>query len=299
MATTTLSLYKLLQPSTVARLILVGKALLVLSIIGLGVFGVQRIASAAFMVKAQSLSMENWPSIVETEAAKPKTSHKIAGRDFTDAVKRNLFGPISVAPVAAASQGAKPVSTVPLDLVGTYITGDSKPYAIIEDRAKKSQEIFLVGDSIFDAAKLSAIFNDRVEIERNGKQEILTIDLAPRSNVDYKDGVAQIGSDEYFVEEAEVDKAINNLPLLLTQARAVPYFKDGQAVGLRLFAIRSGSLFEKIGLKNGDILRAINGNSLGDLSQAIKLFERLKTERSLSLSLERERQEREFKYQVR
>jgi general secretion pathway protein C len=66
-----------------------------------------------------------------------------------------------------------------------------------------------------------------------------------------------------------------------------------------MFAIRSGSLFEKIGIRNGDILKGINGSSLGDLSQAMKLFERLKSERNLNLTLERDRQEREFRYSIR
>ena len=86
---------------------------------------------------------------------------------------------------------------------------------------------------------------------------------------------------------------------MLTQARAVPYFKDGKSIGLRLFAIKSDSIFEKIGLKNADILKAVNGNSLADLTQAIKLFETLKKERSLSLTLERTNEEKEFKYEIR
>jgi general secretion pathway protein C len=105
--------------------------------------------------------------------------------------------------------------------------------------------------------------------------------------------------DEFVVEEAELDKGLENLPLLLTQARAVPYFKDGRSIGLRLFAIKTGSLYEKVGLKNGDILKTINGNNLGDISQALKLFEQLKQERSISLVLEREKQDREFKYTIR
>ena len=41
---------------------------------------------------------------------------------------------------------------------------------------------------------------------------------------------------------------------LFTQIRAVPHFEGGQSIGFRLFAIRRGSLFDKIGLKNGDII---------------------------------------------
>ena len=58
-------------------------------------------------------------------------------------------------------------------------------------------------------------------------------------------------------------------------------------------------MYEKIGLKNGDILKTINGNSLGDISQAMKLFERLKEERSITLTLERSKQQKVYRYQIR
>jgi general secretion pathway protein C len=156
--------------------------------------------------------------------------------------------------------------------------------------------MFVLGDSIFEQATLKKIFLDRVEVERNGKIEILRLDeIGGNAGA----GIVSSGSDDFVIEEAELDKGLENLPLLLTQARAVPYFKDGRSIGLRLFAIKTGSLYEKVGLKNGDILKTINGNNLGDISQALKLFEQLKQERSINLTLERDKQEREFKYTIR
>jgi general secretion pathway protein C len=151
---------------------------------------------------------------------------------------------------------------------------------------------------VFGQAKLVAVYADRVEIDRSGTIEILKLDDTETQGVQFKDGVATVGNDEFLVDEKELDKALENLPLLLTQARAVPYFEQGKAVGIRLFAIKTTSLFEKIGLQNGDVLRTINGNSLADLSEAMKLFERLKQERSISVTLTRNGAQKEFKYQI-
>jgi len=204
-----------------------------------------------------------------------------------------VLGRIS-APVAAAP--TPPPSPLMLSLIGTFLTQGQEPYAIIEDKKKNEQEMFLIGDSVFSQATLKKIYLDRVEVERNGKLEVLRLDeIAGNAGA----GVISSGSDDFVIEEAELDKGLENLPLLLTQARAVPYFKDGRSIGLRLFAIKTGSLYEKVGLKNGDILKTINGNSLGDISQALKLFEQLKSERSIGLTLERDKQEREFKYTIR
>ena len=194
--------------------------------------------------------------------------------------------------------GLPPPSPLSLTLIGTFLTEGQEPYAIIEDKKKQSQDMFLIGNSIFDQATLKKIYQDRVEIERLGKLEVLRLDDFGGSEGPAAGGIAANG-DDYVVDEAELDKGLENLPLLLTQARAVPYFKDGRSIGLRLFAIKSGSLYEKIGLKNGDILKGINGNSLADITQALKLFEQLKQERSINLVLERDKQDREFKYTIR
>lgn len=206
-----------------------------------------------------------------------------------------LFGPIGV---PTPSNQQKPAeSSLPLSLIGVFISGEEEPYAIIQDDKKNVQDIFSPKESIFGAATLLSIFPEKVEIDRNGIKEMLVMD----SNVKSSDTVTTgaISETEFTVAEEELDKALENLPLLLTQARAVPYFKDGKAVGLRLFAIRTGSLFEKIGLLNGDVLKSVNGNSLADLSQAMQLFQKLKEERSIDLALERNMTEKQFKYQIK
>jgi general secretion pathway protein C len=195
-----------------------------------------------------------------------------------------------------AEPETKPISDVPLTLLGTFVESSGGSTAIIENTKEKSQEVFGEGQNIFETAKLVRVEPNRVIISRNGTEEILELDDGPASG-----GGASSGDvDETFqVSEDELNQALDNLPLLLTQARAVPYFKDGKAIGLRLFAIRTGSLYEKAGLKNGDILREINGQSLADISQAAKLFEKLRDERSLNLKLERNREPKTFGYSIR
>ena len=211
-----------------------------------------------------------------------------------------IFGKIGIVPTAAPKllqPTPKPKPNTVFNLIGTFLFDSQEPYAIIEEEKKKTQDIFLIGDTIFEEAKLLSIKSDQVEIERDGKIEVLLLDSAPDSS-DSASGTSGSQND-FVVDEAELDRALENLPLLLTQARAVPFFKEGRAVGLRLFAIKSGSLFEKIGLRNGDVLKSVNGNSLGDLSQAMQLFQKLKDERSISVVLERNLQEQEFRYQIR
>ena len=220
-------------------------------------------------------------------------------RDYALIYKRNVFGPLTKEQATSKPKPApKPETKLALTLIGTFLSGSEDPYAIIESKKSKEQDVFSPGDSIFDAAKLVAIFNDRVDIDRNGTIETLPLEEGSDGSLGDGETVASAGEDSFMVSEAEVDKALENLPLLLSQARAVPYFKNGKSVGLRLFAIKRGSLYEKIGLKNGDILKTINGNSLGDITQAVKLFEKLKEEREIALVLERNGQTKRFSYEI-
>jgi general secretion pathway protein C len=79
----------------------------------------------------------------------------------------------------------------------------------------------------------------------------------------------------------------------------VPHFEGGRSTGFRLFAIRQNSLFDKIGLRNGDIIQRINEVELTDPSRALALFQELRNERELSVEIVRNREPKTLSYQVR
>lgn len=239
--------------------------------------------------------------IPEIAAADPNAIGEDAGtqtrESFAIITSRNIFGakPQAATPVAEAP---KPVTPLKLRLVGTQVPSQGRPFAIIEDSAKKAQDVFELDEMIFDQAKLVEIKEDRVQIDRAGKLEMLLMEDGPTTAP--AEGISSNSDQtEFTVAEAELTDALSNLPRLLSQARAVPYFRDGKSIGMRLFAIRRGSLYEKLGLKNGDIVLAVNDNSLNDPTQALKLFEQLKTERSIAVQVERSGEAANLRYSIR
>jgi len=248
--------------------------------------------------KSLEEELANKITSIKAAASSQEESPFSSERDWSKVSAFTGFGKLGVDKQDASGPAAQPQTPLMLTLIGTFIATGQEPYAIIEDKKKQTQEMFLLEQSVFGQATLKKILQDRVEVERGGKTEVLKLDDFGAGTGGSGGGISANG-DDFVVDEAELDKGLENLPMLLTQARAVPYFKEGRSIGLRLFAIKTGSLYEKIGLKNGDILKSINGNSLGDISQALKLFEQLKQERSISLTLERDKQDREFRYTIR
>lgn len=64
------------------------------------------------------------------------------------------------------------------------------------------------------------------------------------------------------ISRSEIVALQQNIPELLAAARAVPYFRNGRALGLRFFAVKEGRLYSKYGIQNGDIVISIDGVSL-------------------------------------
>ena len=222
--------------------------------------------------------------------------------NYKKLAKQQIFGKIGLPNHNDENKSNKekevPITKVELKLLGVFMWGDGLPSATIaESKKPDSEENYFVNDMINDSTKLVAVYSDKVEIETNGVREALYFDDAKISTS--SSGNEGAAEDVIKVDERELDNALSNLPMLLQQARAVPYFKDGKSIGLRLFAIRPGSLYEKVGLQNGDILKEINGTSLSDITQAVKLFERLKSEKNITLKLERQREDKTLLYEIR
>jgi general secretion pathway protein C len=112
-------------------------------------------------------------------------------------------------------------------------------------------------------------------------------------------GIRLVGEGEYEIERSEVDAALDNMNQLFTQVRAVPHFQGGKSTGFRLFAIRQNSIFDRIGLRNGDIIQSINGEDVSDASKALGLFQNLRNAGNVTVQLVRNKEPKTLSYTFR
>lgn len=114
---------------------------------------------------------------------------------------------------------------------------------------------------------------------------------AGRVLVEGADGLAAISSPAAWIETAGCDStafdAFARSSDLAGQARIVPAFVNGSAIGFRLFSIRPGSPLERAGLKNGDVVARINGEDLTSPDKALRLYASLRCARRFEVELVR------------
>jgi general secretion pathway protein C len=247
-----------------------------------------------------------------TDAGK-RTKNRPLG-DYLAIAKRDLFAAVPTSEPATASGGTMHGAPASLQLLGTGSHGE-RLYAVVEDAKSKQQKILTVGDKI-DDAEVTEIGWRHIVLRRGGQDELLVVapnlgtdgavaasttavTTTPAAAADADAQVKKIGDDRYLVAQAEVEHSLSNLSELFTQMRAVPNMQDGKANGFRLFAIRGGSLFQKIGLQNNDIVQRINGIEINDPGKAMSLFQDLQGETRLSVDVVRGGENRTLSYEIR
>ncbi|MGI5863052.1 MAG: type II secretion system protein GspC [Myxococcales bacterium] len=180
--------------------------------------------------------------------------------------------------------------------------------ASIEDLTANTTAVYMIGDTI-QTAEVIAIERWRVIINNNGRKEYidneagdgstpLPVASAPKHTAvaantsappssDLGKGIRALSQDTYEIPRDEITKAMSNLNDIAMQARIVPAFKDGQATGFKLFSIRPNSLYSKIGIQNGDVIRRINGYEINSPDKALEVYSKLKDSSRIEIELER------------
>lgn len=70
-------------------------------------------------------------------------------------------------------------------------------------------------------------------------------------------------------------------------ARIVPALRDGKPSGVKIYAIRPGSLLAAIGLENGDTLRAVNDVPISTADSALEVYRTHREPDHVDLDIER------------
>ena len=98
------------------------------------------------------------------------------------------------------------------------------------------------------------------------------------------------------MNRSEVNDSLKDLNGLMSQASIQPHNTDGQADGLAILGIKAGSIFRKMGLRNGDIVKSVNNEAIKSPEDLINMYNDLKTAPDVSVQILRRGQERTLNY---
>ncbi len=189
-------------------------------------------------------------------------------------------------------------------------------------RRKKSSasaaKVYAVGDeeSFAPNTKMTLVQPDRIEFLHNGRLEFAEVGLDEGKNIfgpptraaavasseaapkEEETLIRKEAAGKFTVDQREINSALENLDKLYTEIRAVPNFANGKVSGMKILSVKRGSIFAKLGMRRGDVLKRINGMEL-DVKRGFEIFNTLKDEKSITLDLIRQGQPTTVEYEIR
>jgi general secretion pathway protein C len=209
--------------------------------------------------------------------------------DVQSMVSAHLFGIAIADPVAQDPENA-PLSSANLVLAGTIASQDPKHgVAIITDGGPA--KVFAVGDNV-SGASLHSVFLDHVILDRGGILETLVLPRNVASSPQPGPRARRTaGADSRTVAAVDnIRRLVQQDPGILDQVmRTVASYDNaaGKLRGFRAYPGRNRAIFNKLGLKPGDLVTAINGTVLDDPQHSQEVFNTIQTSDHVTITVER------------
>jgi len=232
-------------------------------------------------------------------------------QDYAIITERNLFGgsseglsevqaekvDIEGMPVAVQSLGLK--------LVGTVVANKPEDSsAIIEDLTSRKQEVYREGDEVKNT-RIKRIFRHNVIINTGTRDEVLTMmeeESTGKSAVPARPTRGRptppSETSSIQLDREELESQMADLNELMQQVRIRPFMEGKNPAGFLVSNIKPGSLFSRMGLRNGDVIQGVNGETITTPDQAIELYESLMEGGSIDLDIKRGRRTQKLRYAV-
>jgi len=219
-------------------------------------------------------------------------------------------------PTALDIETLKPTE-LKLKLWGTITGEDGLTRAVIEDQTKKEQAFYRAGEDVA-SAKIKMILREKVVLSVNGEDQILEIEeptgigrpsLAPRggqpvsrpvpppSEADAPPKAAQITPPmSVRIKLSSFGSISDNPEDWANEATVAPYVSDKGETGLMINRITPSSPLRRLGIRNGDVIVGINGQTVSELGDIFGTLLEVSEGEALSLNLKRRGRERQIDF---
>lgn len=261
----------------------------------------------------QIISMKPAPA-AEVKAPPAAAAVREPAEAYRVIPERNLFGTTTKA-VAEKQAGQVQQQDIALliDLRGT-VAGDSKyGFAIVEEKGTRKQRLVKAGD-VIAGAKVVRIKRNTMDILVEDQERTLKIaetkeapilpqpaagaSVRPAPSVPPAPS-GPVPSGAVVLNRSEIGAGFQDMGSMLRQAQVRPYFNAGVPEGFMVSSIQAGSLYQKMGIVDGDIIQGVNNRPIRTADDMMELYNVMKSGPGMALSIKRRGSPETLNYQFR
>ncbi len=226
------------------------------------------------------------------ESATPESE---TAPDYAAVADSHLFGDAEPAPADAPTTPKATLLPVKeeelnLRLIGTVVGTPDISHAIIEDSKVKKQDLYKIGETVASAT-VESIEPDRVTLRYHGQTRILalktdatvTVGRSVEPNSTRPTSVA--GTVTPVQLPASSSSRLAQVEALFHKATIEPYVQNGEAEGLRLTGLENIPIALAVGLRNGDVIRTVNGQTLTSKQKAFQVLQKARAQSKIDMQL--------------
>lgn len=212
------------------------------------------------------------------------------GADVETIAAASIFGKADMAdepvPVADNLDDLEETNLRSLTLRGTLASDQPEFSIAIISNGSNEEKVYVVGDPVAAGASLHAVYRDRVVLNEQGALTTLSL---PREFSNQSAAVVRRASPVRQAQNTQSIQSVvaQNVSRLADVIRPTPYFVNGEQQGYRVYPGRDRQQFASLGLRPGDLIKEIDGQSLSDPTQAMEIFQSLGTADQVSVTVER------------
>lgn len=194
-----------------------------------------------------------------------------------------------------------------LSLIGIIVSQNaSSSVAVLKNEQTGKIKILHIGESINDFI-LSQVFDNRIILKKGEKTYQIFLgrgsliramqplperpEVLSFPEIEEKQAEGQPATDNLIKKEfnrVEVERRLQvELPLIMQEARFVPYIANGRVSGFRITNLPRSSIISEVGIRKNDIIKKINDVELNNMESLFGLYERFKDDNRFEVSIER------------
>jgi type II secretion system protein C len=292
----------------IRKILLVSKLALVIVLGFLIGTAVMTITKSTEVFTPASVSAENNSGI---ESTMPLTT---SPQSYSEIVEQNIFsGETGSSGHDSLTEDKTPITMksvgeeLGLALVGVVAGSPMYSKAVVVNFKTNAQETYKIGEKVANAV-IESIEENKILLVRNGEQMVLHMSFASNEQAKPQDNPKQ--PKPQIIEPAKADEkkplppeientGFGQIETILKNAVIKPHLVNGKMEGLRIDGLENIKGAQIIGLKNGDVVRSVNGHLLTSKQKAFQIFKKSRSQPTIDIELLRDEKTKTLSFDLK
>ena len=230
------------------------------------------------------------PTVAVAPAVEPTQDISISENEMTPTATETL----------EAQAPAEEEMVLSLELIGTAMGNIKDPIVLIKDLETGKEGMYKTGYMVREA-RIVRIAKGEVELDVNGKQAFLRTSEAKRlakneyleTEMISRDGPQIVVNKQAMISEA------GNVMQSLKKLKVRAAVENQKVIGMKIEGLTEDNIAALAGLRNKDVVTAINSQSINSYQKALQVVNKLRNQSEVQVCLLREGKPMQLTYTMR